>query len=125
MPTGLPLFSSEQARAIDRDAQRLLKLSEYTLMQRAGAAAWRALQQHWPQPQGSRPQRIGIACGPGNNGGDGTVLGGLAREAGREVVIVRLPEGAPRSESARKARAEWEAGDCVVREFDGSLPDIR
>ena len=124
MPTCLPLFSCEQARAIDRDAQRLHKLSDYTLMQRAGAAAWRALQQHWPQPQASRPQRIGIACGPGNNGGDGTVLGGLAREAGREVVIVRLPDGAPRSESARKARVEWEAGDCAVREFDGGLPEV-
>lgn len=125
MPQYVPLFSSEQARAIDRDAQRLLKLPEYALMQRAGAAAWRALQQHWPPPQqSSRPQRIGIACGPGNNGGDGTVLGGLARESGREVVIVRLPDGAPRSDAARKARAEWETGDCAVREFDGTLPQV-
>ena len=119
MPQYAPLFSSEQARAIDRDAQRVLGLTEYALMQRASAVAWRALLQHWPQAQ-----RIGIACGPGNNGGDGTVLGGLARESGREVVVVRLPDGAPRSESARKACAEWETGACVVREFDGALPQV-
>ena len=119
MPQSVPLFSSEQARAIDHDAQRVLGLTEYALMQRAGAAAWRVLLQHWPQAQ-----RIGIACGPGNNGGDGMVLGGLARESGREVVVMRLPDGAPRSESARKACAAWETGACVVREFDGALPQV-
>jgi hydroxyethylthiazole kinase-like uncharacterized protein yjeF len=119
MPQYLPLFTTEQARAIDKDAQRVLNISEYTLMQRAGAAAWRALLQHWP-----KARRIGIACGPGNNGGDGTVLGGLAREAKREVVIVRLPDGAPRTEAARKACGEWETGKCDVREFDGSLPEV-
>ena len=119
MPQYVPLFSTEQARAIDRDAQRVLGVAEYALMQRAGAAAWRVLLQHWPQAQ-----RIGIACGPGNNGGDGTVLGGLARESGREVVVVRLPDGAPRSELARKACGEWETGARVIREFDGTLPQV-
>ena len=119
MPQSVPLFSTEQARAIDRDAQGVLGLTEYALMQRASAVAWRALLQHWPQAQ-----RIGIACGPGNNGGDGTVLGGLARESGREVVVVRMPDGAPRSDAARKACAEWETGACVIREVDGTLPQV-
>lgn len=110
-----PLFSIEQARAIDRDAQRALGLSEYALMQRAGAAAWRALLQHWPQAH-----RIGIACGPGNNGGDGSVLARLARASGRDVIVMRLPGGVPRSDAARQAFAGWEADGGAVREFDAA-----
>lgn len=110
-----PLFSSDQARAIDRDAQRALGLSEYALMQRAGAAAWRALLQHWPQAQ-----RIGIACGPGNNGGDGSVLARLARASGRDVVVLRLANNAPRTDAARQAFAGWESDGGAVHEFTGA-----
>ncbi len=113
----VPLFSAEQARAIDRAAQVALDVSEYELMQRAGAAAWRALLQHWP-----RAQRIGIACGPGNNGGDGSVLARLARASGRDVVMLQLPDGAPRSDAGREAFAGWkdDGGDVYI--FDGTLP---
>jgi len=119
-----PLFSSEQARAIDRDAQRVLGLSEYALMRRAGAAAWRALLQHWP-----RAQRIGIVCGPGNNGGDGYVLARLAHVSGRNVVVLRLPDGAPRSDAARQAFADleadgWGAAGGTTCEYEGVLPEV-
>jgi len=115
----VPLFSTEQARAIDRAAQASLDVSEYELMQRAGAAAWRAVLQHWP-----RAQRIGIACGPGNNGGDGSVLARLARASGRDVVVLQLPDGAPRNATARQAFAGWKADGGAVGVFDGSLPAV-
>ena len=119
-----PLFSSEQARAIDRDAQRLLGLSEYALMRRAGAAAWRALLQHWP-----RAHRIGIVCGPGNNGGDGYALARLVHVSGRDVVVLRLPDGAPRSEAARQAFADlevdgWGAAGGTTYAYEGVLPKV-
>src|SRR5580658_5359554 len=98
----IPLFSTEQARAIDRDAQHALGVSEYSLMQRAGAAAWRELLHRWP-----KAHRVGIACGPGNNGGDGIVLARLARASGRSVIVLRLPGGGPRSHAARQAFAGW------------------
>ena len=115
----IPLFSTEQARAIDRDAQLALGLSEYELMQRAGAAAWRELLHHWPQAH-----RIGIACGPGNNGGDGGVLARLARASGRDVVLLRIPTGKSRSNTAKQAFADWENDGGQVHAFDGELPAV-
>jgi hydroxyethylthiazole kinase-like uncharacterized protein yjeF len=119
MPANLPLYSTEQARARDRDAQLALGLSEFELMQRAGTAAWRELLQHWPHAQ-----RIGIACGPGNNGGDGSVLATLARAAGRNIVVLQLAGDGPRDDTARQALAGLEGDGGEVRVFDGHLPAV-
>lgn len=113
----LPLYDVATARAIDRAAQVALHLSEYGLMQRAGAAAWRVLARHWPQAR-----RIGIVCGPGNNGGDGYVLARLARAGGCEVFVLRLPDGEPRGETAQAAAQAWREAGGEVQVFDGTLP---
>ena len=83
----LPLYRGAQVRAMDRTAIDTLGVPGYTLMCRAGEAAWRLLRERWPQAR-----RIGVACGPGNNGGDGYVLARLAKaegfaEKGYRVVI--------------------------------------
>lgn len=114
-----PLFDSHAARAIDRAAQALPGVSEYALMQRAGAAAFRQLQHAWP-----RARRIGIACGPGNNGGDGCVLARLARAAGCEAHVIRLPDGQARSDAARQASADWAGTGGTTTTFEGDLPEV-
>src|SRR5690606_30107403 len=91
---------------------------DFVLMQRAGLAAWRCALAHWPHAQ-----RIAIACGPGNNGGDGYVLARHAHAAGRQVRVLRLHGHAPRGEVANRAeRAYRDAGGCVEK-FDGSIGD--
>lgn len=97
-----PLFSTEQIRRIEQRAIAELGIPAYELMQRAGLAAWRLVLQRWPLAQ-----TIGIACGPGNNGGDGYVLARLAMESGRQVRIVSLSDDAPRAEPARQAFDAW------------------
>lgn len=70
-----------------------------TLMERAGAAvadlAWRM----------SAGARVLIACGPGNNGGDGYVAARILRERGLEVRVAAL--GEPRTPAAIAARGRW------------------
>jgi len=74
-------------------------VSEYTLMERAGAATaeiiWRA---------GGKRDLL-VLCGPGNNGGDGFVIARLLRARGVPVRVAALGES--RTESGMKARTAW------------------
>ena len=56
-------------------------------MRQAGVAAYRCLQRYWPQAE-----KILIACGPGNNGGDGYVLARLCHESGLAVQTLALTD---------------------------------
>lgn len=102
MYTPLELFDVDAARRIDARATALLDGDAYALMQRAGAAVWQRLVAGWPQAR-----RIVVACGTGNNGGDGYVLARLALQAGCEVVVVHLPERGPASPLARRACSDY------------------
>ena len=117
MATRLPLYDAAALRRLETQAAAALGGDEYELMRRAGQAAWRELLQHWPQAR-----RIVVACGPGNNGGDGYALARYAWQSGRDVVVVRLPEGEPRAANARRACAEYEGAGGRVFAFDGQLP---
>ncbi|WP_290890537.1 NAD(P)H-hydrate dehydratase [Arenimonas sp.] len=118
MSEQLPLYRTSQVRAMDELATSALGVPAYELMVRAGAAAWRVLQQRWP---GVR--HLGVACGPGNNGGDGYVVARLAREAGLKVSVLTPPGATPRTAQARQALADWRAAGGSVASFDGMLPE--
>ncbi|MDY6942706.1 MAG: NAD(P)H-hydrate dehydratase [Pseudomonadota bacterium] len=103
------LYRAAQVRALDRYAAEALRISEYELMCRAGAAAFDALQSRWPDAR-----RVLICCGRGNNGGDGYVVGRLARRAGMDVTMVALaPVSALQGAAAQAARGFVEAGGHV------------
>ena len=119
MLSPLPLHTAAQARAIETAAVETLGLAGYELMGRAGAAAWALLQRRWPEVR-----RIGVACGPGNNGGDGYVLARLAQAAGCKVQVLVGPEGAPRAEEAKRAWNDWREAGGLTRVFDGQLPEV-
>ncbi len=112
------LYTVEQVRALDRRAAAGQDTSGYELMNRAAWAALGCLRKHWPQVQ-----RIAVYCGPGNNGGDGALLGLLASKAGIGVSLVALP-GEPRGDAAL-ARQAYQAAGGNVHEWrgEGGLPD--
>lgn len=117
MPATAPLYDASALRALERNARAASRGDEFEWMRRAGQAAWRSVLEHWPQAV-----RIVVACGPGNNGGDGYVLARHALESGRDATVVRLAAHAPRSELARRACDDYLAARGRVATFDGTLP---
>ena len=60
------LYRAAQVRKLDRIAIEDRGIPGYTLMSRAGEAAFKLLRQRWPDAS-----RIAVVCGGGNNAGDG------------------------------------------------------
>jgi ADP-dependent NAD(P)H-hydrate dehydratase / NAD(P)H-hydrate epimerase len=112
------LYRGAAVRAAEQVAMARFGLDEDDLMVRAGLAAWRLLLDRWPQAQ-----RIGIVCGPGNNGGDGYVLAELARSSGRHVQVMRLSDDVKAGAAGRAADAYLQAGGAAaIFVADDDLP---
>src|SRR5690606_40705051 len=80
----LPLYSSAATRQLERAAAA--QLAPHTLMQRAGAAVARLARALAPHAR-----TIWVACGRGNNGGDGLEAAALLHAHGLPVVASLLP----------------------------------
>ena len=94
------LYSVAATRAMEQTAQAALPA--HTLMQRAGLAVAQLALALAPNAQ-----RIWIACGPGNNGGDGLEAALHLQRWGRQPVLTWLgsPEQAPPDAAASYQRA--------------------
>jgi len=111
-----PLFDSSATRAIERDAAA--NLPPHALMHRAGLAVARLALAVAPHAR-----TIWVACGPGNNGGDGLEAARHLLAWGKQVVVtrhgdeVRAPADA--NASLQRARAEGVLfGDDVPAQWD-------
>jgi len=136
------LFSAAATRALEQRAAQ--RLAPHALMARAGEAVARLARALHPHAR-----RIWVACGPGNNGGDGLIAAlhlHRAAVAGRPEVIVthhaqadRLPPdaqwalGEARAAGLRIAGQAPEAPDLVIDallgigarvQADGPLADL-
>lgn len=113
----VPLYSAAQVRELDRYAIKDCGIPGYELMCRAGAAAWSALQKRWPEVK-----RLTVLCGPGNNGGDGYVIGRLAHEAGLSVDIRHFSDPGLLQGAARRAWEDLRQLGIESRSGGGRLP---
>lgn len=111
---GLPetLYYAQQTRQLDKLAIEERGIPGYTLMQRAGQAAFMLLRSRWP-----RARRIAVVCGSGNNGGDGFVVARLAHEAGLRPKIMALGDPTRLRGDARKARDALQAAGVKLEDF--------
>lgn len=110
------MYAVEAVRAVEARASARLG-DAALLMARAGQAAWQTLLDRWPGAL-----RVLVACGPGNNGGDGYVLALHALEAGRDVRVVRLPDHLPRGTLAVQVAEQYVAAGGRVMTWSGELP---
>ena len=104
----VPLFRLDGIRAIEAYYVRDAKPS---LMERAGAAAAQVALEMLGEHEGP----VLVACGPGNNGGDGFVLARHLLHAGCEVSVAFAGDAAKLPADAREAHGEWldAGGHCV------------
>jgi NAD(P)H-hydrate epimerase len=113
MTTPAVLYTAAQVRELDRRAIEDYGIDGYDLMARAGEVAFRTLRRRWP---GAR--RLAIACGGGNNGGDGLVVARLAHAAGLEVEVALHRDPERLTGAAAHAWADWAAIDGHASALD-------
>jgi hydroxyethylthiazole kinase-like uncharacterized protein yjeF len=119
MTATLPLYTAEQVRELDRTAIEEAGIPGYTLMSRAGVAAWDTLRENWPDAR-----RIVVVCGTGNNGGDGYVVARLALQAHCRVTVLQTGEAGHIGGDALTARDAYLAADGEIQPGDlARLPD--
>jgi len=106
------LYRAAQVRELDRIAIEERGVPGYTLMSRAGEAAFHLLRQRWPDAR-----RITVVCGGGNNGGDGYVVARLARQAGLPVKALTLADPAKLTGDAQTAWQDALAAETPIAPF--------
>ena len=113
------IYTPASVREMDRIAIEDQGIEGYTLMKRAGAGAFVAIGDWFPNAQ-----RWLIMCGAGNNAGDGYVIARLALDAGLDVTTVALTKPQQLRGDAKQAWLDFkDAGGCVVPFAPGRPPD--
>jgi NAD(P)H-hydrate epimerase len=80
------LWRAAELRELDRRTIEEVGVPGAALMESAGAAAAALLRERWPDSS-----RVAVACGRGNNGGDGFVVARRLRDAGLDAWLVLAP----------------------------------
>ncbi len=112
-----PLYTAAQVRQLERHAIEQAGIPGYTLMSRAGKAAWDLLRNCWPDARS-----LLILCGTGNNGGDGYVIGRLALAAGHSVLVMQLGDVERITGDALTAREAYVAAGGKVEPCAARIP---
>lgn len=112
------VFCADQVRNHEAQAAKLAAVSMYELMERAGAAAFKALKQYYPNAK-----RILVLCGQGNNAGDGFVVARLAKQAGLHVRLVLLGDVSRFSQDTTEASNRWVAEGGTTTRWPQSFAD--
>ena len=108
-----PLYNVAQTRSIETEAQAALPA--YTLMQRAGLATAQLALAVAPHAQ-----KIWIACGPGNNGGDGLEAALHLQAWGKHPIVTWLGQDGRCPADAQQA---WQRAKAAGVTFAQQIPE--
>ncbi|MEL7449383.1 MAG: NAD(P)H-hydrate dehydratase [Pseudomonadota bacterium] len=112
------VYSAANVREMDRLAIEDHGVPGYTLMCRAGDAAWRLLRARWPAAR-----HVLVLCGAGNNAGDGYVIARLALADGYRATTVPLLDPSTLKGDARKAWQDFTDAGGRLTEWQSPLCD--
>ena len=122
------LLTAAQMRAIEQAAIDSGAVTGLELMERAGSAVVEAICAEWPDldtpahlhgtslrarwaryraRRSGRGPRVGVLCGPGNNGGDGFVIARLLADRGWTVEVFFLGPPSRQPPDARTCGTRW------------------
>lgn len=104
------LFTAEQIRTHEATAAKNSGCDLFTLMERAGQAAY-------AQWQKFNAKKTLVLVGSGNNAGDGYITARLIQESGFEVVVCAVEPNKSLTGYAEKAQQLWFDADNRVEEF--------
>lgn len=107
------VYSADQVAALDQRFIEQFEVDGFTLMKRAGRAAFDELAFNWPMPG-----RLAVFCGSGNNGGDGFLLAAYALEAGWQVQLYLLASRDQVAGDAAAALAVFEEAGGELSAFE-------
>ncbi len=112
------IYLTQQVRELDRIAIEEFKVASFSLMKRAGVAAFKVIQQDWPMAE-----HLLVLVGTGNNGGDGYIIANLAWLANKQVTVIQVGDHSKLMGDAKKAYDEYIENGGVCSIFDAqSLP---
>ena len=77
------VYKVNQLQQHEADAAQALGINLFQLMERAGAAVFTRIRQHYPNVR-----HLLVVSGKGNNGGDGYIVAKLAHQAGFTVSVI-------------------------------------
>jgi NAD(P)H-hydrate epimerase len=83
----MKIVTASEMREIDRITVQKFGVPSLTLMENAGTAVARFVLSHYP-----KANCIGVICGKGNNGGDGSVAARILHSAGKNVHLILLAD---------------------------------
>jgi hydroxyethylthiazole kinase-like uncharacterized protein yjeF len=116
---GRSLFTGIAAKQIDQIVINEFGHQGLDLMTRAGQFAFHKIRQRLAKQAG--PIEMLLMCGPGNNGGDGYVIGRCALDARWTVKLLAF--GAPKSADARQAAEQFKVAGGDIASAD-SWPNL-
>lgn len=107
----IPLVRADQMRDIDAAAIQEMGLSSLDLMEAAGRAVAEAVLAHFGADEA---RRVLVACGKGNNGGDGLVAARHLHEAGVLPRVVVVGEESSLTSDARTNADRYRAAGGTI-----------
>jgi len=112
-----PLHSIAASRTVEQRAAATL--AAHALMRRAGLAVARLALACAPHAQ-----RVWIACGPGNNGGDGLEAAVHLHALGREVCVSLIGDAHRLPDDARDALSRAQAAGVPIQDHPPFTPEL-